>query len=104
MESIALQVNLSASRLRGLFRKETGLPLAHFVKLLRLETAHQLLTTEFLTIKEVMAKTGIRDHSHFNRDFKLFYGVTPSQYCNQSKYFDRHALLNSLNEEVRQSL
>lgn len=87
LESIARQVNLSASRLRSLFRKVTGLSLAHFVKLLRLETARQLLMTEYLTVKEVMAKTGIKDPSHFNRNFKLAYGVTPSQYRSQLMHF-----------------
>lgn len=86
LESLSRSVNLSQSRLRCLFREVTGLPLALYVKLLRLETARHLLKTDFLTIKEVMAKTGIRDHSHFNRDFKATYGLTPSQYRDQSKH------------------
>lgn len=85
LETIAQTVNLSPSRLRALFAEITGLPLAHYVKLLRLETARHLLATEFLTVKEVMAKTGIKDASHFNRDFKQAYGVNPAQYRNLAR-------------------
>lgn len=88
LATIARTVNLSESRLRCLFREVTGLPLAKYAGLLRMEAARQLLATEYLTVKEVMAKTGFNDPSHFNRDFKSAYGVTPSQYRNQSKCTD----------------
>lgn len=91
LEKLARHVNLSASRLRNLFCQVIGIPIAQFIRLFRLEMARQLLRTEFLTIKEVMAKTGIHDPSHFNRDFKLAYGVTPAQYRNQSKCSDGQA-------------
>lgn len=94
LEAIAKTVNLSPSRLRNLFSKVTGLPLAHYLKLLRLEAARYLLATEFLTVKEVMAKTGFKDPSHFNRDFKAAYGMTPSQYRNQSKCYGSQAFPN----------
>lgn len=84
-EAIARTVNLSPSRLRCLFGEATGLPLAKYVKHLRLEAACQLLATEYLTVKEVMVKTGFKDPSHFNRNFKKAYRVTPSQHRNLSK-------------------
>ncbi|MFN0113007.1 MAG: helix-turn-helix domain-containing protein [Blastocatellia bacterium] len=84
LEFLARRVNLSGSRLRNLFVKVVGVPLSEYAKLLRMEKARQLLVTEFLTIKEVMARIGIKDLSHFNRDFKLIYGVTPAQYRNRN--------------------
>ncbi len=98
---MARAVNLSESRLRCLFSEVTGLPLAYYIKLLRLEAARQLLATEYLTVKEVMAKTGIKDSSHFNRDFKSAYGVTPSQYRNLSKCTNNQAFSGMKREDVR---
>lgn len=77
---IAPMVNLSASRLRHIFRVEVGVSPAQYVKLLRLNRARELLETTFLSIKEIMVITGMRDQSHFFRDFKRVYNLTPTQY------------------------
>jgi AraC-like DNA-binding protein len=79
-DEIARAVNLSPSRLRYLFKVETGMPPAHYLKHLRLQKAKELAETTFLNIKQIMDKLGIRDESHFVRDFKRVYGLTPSQY------------------------
>lgn len=42
--------------------------------------AQELLETTFLSVKEIMAKVGVTDESHFVRDFKRFHGCTPAQY------------------------
>lgn len=83
-ETIAQQVGLSASRFCTLFKEHTGVPLGKYLKLLRLETARTLLETDFPTIQEVTDQVGINDLSHFNRDFKATYGVTPAQYRRQA--------------------
>jgi transcriptional regulator GlxA family with amidase domain len=49
------------------------------VKLLRLEKAKYLIENSFLEVKEIAAAVGIGDVSHFVRDYKCFYGETPSQ-------------------------
>ena len=85
-------------------RDHLKLPLAHYVKLLRMETARQLLATEYLTVKQVMDKTGFKDPSHFNRDFKSAYGVTPSQYRNLSKCSGDWVLPGLCQLNVRQAL
>lgn len=45
-----------------------------------MERAQTLLQTSFLTIKEVTFECGLTDVSHFVRDFKKCYGVTPTQF------------------------
>ncbi len=47
---------------------------------LRVERAASLLGTSFLTIKEIAFQTGSGDISHFVRDFKKYYGVTPGEF------------------------
>lgn len=77
---LAKFVNLSSSRLHQLFKEETGLPPAKYLRLLRMERAAELLETSYLSVKEVMAKVGVTDESHFVRDFKKTYGLTPAKY------------------------
>jgi len=80
VKALAASVNLSPSRLRHLFKEETGLTPAQYLKRLRLERAKELLDRSFLRLKEVMPLVGITDESHFVRDFKKAHGLPPIKY------------------------
>jgi len=73
-------VNLSASHLAHLFKREAAMSPQQFLKHVRLQHARLLLQSTFLSIKEIMVRSGFNDASHFVRDFKRAYGQTPSQY------------------------
>src|SRR5215218_2789874 len=77
---LAESVNLSPSRLHQLFKRETGVPPARYLRLLRMRRARGLLETTHLSVKQVMARVGVTDESHFVRDFKKTYGLTPARY------------------------
>jgi AraC-like DNA-binding protein len=77
---IASAVNLSLAHLRYLFKEETGKSPAQYLRALRMQEAGRLLETTFLNVKEVMHRIGVYDESHFTRDFKKVYGMTPAQY------------------------
>lgn len=77
---LARLINLSPSRLHQLFKEETGLPPARYLRLLRMQHAKELLETSCLSVKQVMAKVGVTDESHFVRHFKKLYGHTPARY------------------------
>jgi AraC family transcriptional regulator of arabinose operon len=83
MNGIANQVNLSPSRLRHLFKKETGKTPAQYLKNLRLQRAALLLTTTFLSVKEIANQVGITNTSHFIREFKRSFGMAPTLYRNR---------------------
>jgi transcriptional regulator GlxA family with amidase domain len=74
---LAHEVNLSPSYLRRLFLAHTGRTPARYDKDCRLDRAHELITSTFLTVKEVMAAVGWNDPSHFGREFKRRFGVAP---------------------------
>ncbi|MFN2482857.1 MAG: helix-turn-helix domain-containing protein [Pyrinomonadaceae bacterium] len=78
--SLASHVNLSPSRLHQVFKVETGLPPARFLRRLRMEQSRELLETSYLSVKEVMARVGVADGSHFVRDFKKTFGCSPAKY------------------------
>ncbi len=80
---MAQSVNLSPTRLSCLFKAETGTPPARYLRKLRMEVAATLLEETFLSVKEIMARVGFSDESHFVRDFKRIKGMTPTQYRRQ---------------------
>ena len=81
---MAESVNLSAPYFCFLFKSITGVSPAKYLKELRMQQAATLLTTTFLSIKEIVRRVGLADESHFVRDFKRRYGLTPSEYRHKS--------------------
>ena len=81
---MAESVNLSPPYLCFLFKSVTGTPPGKYLKSLRMQQAATLLTTTFLSVKEIVRRVGCTDDSHFVGDFKRIYGVTPSAYRNSA--------------------
>lgn len=80
LSEIAKSAGLSNSRVESLFKGELGKSPMQYHKELRLEKACELLEDPSLAIKHVRLEVGYQDHSHFFRDFKKHFGMTPSQY------------------------
>jgi AraC-like DNA-binding protein len=74
---LARTVHLSPSRFAHLFRREVGVPPGRYLHTLRMARAQLLLERTFLSVKEVMALVGCNDPSHFARDFRRAYGMSP---------------------------
>jgi len=77
---LAALVNLSPSRLRHLFKQETGLTPSRYLKESRLRKAEVLLRTSFLTIKEIVNQVGLTSGGHFVREFRKIYAQSPTTY------------------------
>lgn len=84
LPKMAESVNLSPPYFCYLFKSITGVPPAKYLKSLRMQQAAMLLTTTFLSVKEIVSRAGFTDESHFVRDFKRLYGLTPSEYRNSA--------------------
>jgi AraC-like DNA-binding protein len=80
VSNLSKEVNLSSSRLRQLFRRETGFSPKQYIRWAQMRKAAGLLGESFLSVKEVSFLCGSKDASHFMREFKKQYGVTPSEY------------------------
>lgn len=80
---LAGSLNLSPSRLRHLFKAETGLSLKRCLIQSRLESSRVLLETSLLSVKQIAVKVGYLHMSHFVRDFRRTYNVSPTQYRKQ---------------------
>jgi transcriptional regulator GlxA family with amidase domain len=73
-------VNLSASRFRHLFKQETGTSPGQYLREVRFRKAEVMLRTTFLSLKEIAEEVGTISVSHFMKDFKKRYGMTPREY------------------------
>ena len=80
LEEVAHSVNLSASRVQHLFKADTNMTAAQYLKSLRMQKAKQLIDSTFLSTKEIMKRVGMKDESHFVREFKKIYGLPPGSY------------------------
>jgi transcriptional regulator GlxA family with amidase domain len=74
---LADRVNLSPSRFAHLFQRDTGFSPTRYLRELRLDRARALAEESALSVKEIMARVGFNDPSHFTRDFKCRHGVSP---------------------------
>jgi AraC-like DNA-binding protein len=94
---MAQSVNLSAHYFCYLFKSITGVPPAKYLKSLRMQQSTVLLTTTFLSVKEIVRHVGLADESHFVRDFKRIYGVTPTEYRSRALLSSDHSATSQPN-------
>ena len=80
LSTLAVLVNLSPSRFRHLFKQETGITPAQYLKDCRLQKAEKMLRTTFFSIKQILKQVGIASNAHFVHDFRRKYGTTPTAY------------------------
>ena len=88
LSALAYSVNLSPWHLSHLFHREMRKTISDYRRNLRLETARRLLSATFLSVKEIMTIAGASDKSHFARDFKRVYGLSPTEYRRVTKNSD----------------
>lgn len=80
LEMIANHVGLSEIHASRIFKKELGIGLIQYVNKVKMEKAATLLDTQNMKIKEVSHAIGMDDQLYFNKLFKKFYNVSPSEY------------------------
>lgn len=80
LKNLAKQLNLNASYLSTLFKREMGISLTEYVNGKRIRHAQLLLKTTNLPLKTISVQCGITDIRYFNRVFKCATGVTPKIY------------------------
>ncbi len=80
VSDLAAVAGLSEPRLRHLFKKETSLSPANYLRDQRIRTARALLETTPLSVKQITYAVGFNDASHFIRTFKRISGLTPGDF------------------------
>ena len=80
LKEIAEHFSMSESSLSHLFKNETGMNLKSYINEKRMKKALELLSNESFKIKDVAAQIGMEDQLYFNRVFKKYYDLSPSDY------------------------
>ena len=80
---LAASAQLSVSQLTRLFHLDTGLSPGAYVHRLRMSTARVLLESTSLSVRDIMHQVGVADRSHFARDFRRAYGLSPRSFRKQ---------------------
>lgn len=78
--AMAAVIGVSDAQLRRLCARVLGASPRQLLCNLRLESAAVLLRDPAMRVKEVQARVGIADASHFCRDFRERFGVSPSEF------------------------
>lgn len=77
-------MNMSASTLYRKVKALTGMSPSKFIQNVRLKQACSLLMAKTSNVSEVAYKVGFTDPKYFSSNFKKEFGITPSEYRNQS--------------------
>jgi len=80
LNKMAQHVHVTREHLCRIFKLQVGCSPAKYLKSLRMQRAKFLLETTCLSVKEIMVRVGVKDESHFVRDFALAYTLTPARY------------------------
>lgn len=83
---LAWQVNLSESRLRTLFKKDTGLTPGQFLIKYRMERACRMLLGSAKPASQIARECGFLNRMYFHQQFKKRYGVSPARYRDSAGY------------------
>lgn len=89
LKANAEALNVNASYLSTLFKKETGLTLTDYVNRKRVEHAIYLLNSTDMPISAVGQRCGIQDDNYFTKIFKKYTSITPKQYRQQNNRFQK---------------
>ncbi|MBM7567353.1 AraC family transcriptional regulator [Paenibacillus sacheonensis] len=81
IENMADTLGYNRAYLSRLFKRQTGITPVTFLLKLRIDKAHLLLRErQELTIEQIAASVGFQDPLYFSKQFRRFYGQSPTAY------------------------
>lgn len=86
LESLADMVFLSPGYLSLIFKQSTGDTVSHYIISQRIDEAKRLLETTNMKVNQICEKVGIDNVSYFGQQFKMFCGMSPSEYRKLKKF------------------
>ena len=84
LDDVANQFGLSRSLLTREFRRHTGKSFIDYCNGRRIEKAAMILVSSGESITRAALESGFSNLSHFHRQFKLIYGLTPAAFRRQT--------------------
>jgi two-component system, response regulator YesN len=87
MADLAREVGLSPCYFTRLFKTQTSKAPTKYWQDLRMQQAEEMCTKTLLSLKEVVFALGLKDRSHFSREFKRLHGLTPKAFIAQRRTY-----------------
>lgn len=81
---LANEINMSRAQFFRKFKAMSDVSPNKFITNIRMKIAADMLKEKNKTISEVAYSTGFSDPAYFSKTFKNYFGITPSEYINQS--------------------
>lgn len=88
IEHMAQTLGYHRTHLAKIFKQQTGVSPTHFLLKIRMEQAKALLS-EPLSVEQVASSVGFADPLYFSKQFKKWYGLSPSEYRTKKLGKDR---------------
>ncbi len=79
VDDVAQAMNISRSKLNALFSGRHG-GIKTYINMRRIRYAEALLKSGNMSVAQVAEESGFFEIRTFNRLFKAYHGITPSQY------------------------
>ncbi len=80
VESICQCLGISRMQLHRQLKKKASCSITTYIRNYRLQKAQHLLMQSQFSITQVAFEVGFRDANYFTRSFKMFYGLSPSEF------------------------
>ena len=80
---VADHFKISNYTLSRLFKNQVGIGFAEYLAAKRLEYAKELLLTTSYSVRDISVMVGFTSENYFSRTFKLYEGVSPSNFRNK---------------------
>lgn len=80
LESLSKRFFISSFYLSHQFKKVTGHTLTHYIQMTRIRNTQYLLINTSIKVTEIAQQCGFTSFSQFNRVFRKFCGLSPSEY------------------------
>ncbi len=80
LKTLAASFDVTPAYLGQLFKSETGELFNDYLTQVRLEAARDLLLKTELKVGEIASRVGISNQSYFNRLFKKYFGISPTDF------------------------
>jgi len=84
-DRLAKMCGVSTVHFRKSFEAAMGMPPIRYLHSLRVRKAKDILSSDFDSIAQVAASVGYSNLFHFSKMFKLYTGISPSEYAKTSR-------------------
>ncbi|MBS3994996.1 MAG: response regulator [Alkaliphilus sp.] len=80
MNDLSKKLLINQTYLRRMFKNEMGMTISEYLTKVRMEHAKEMILEGFYKLSAISELVGYRDAGYFSKCFKLYYGVSPSEY------------------------